>query len=482
MNKEEFLEKLEKELSILNEKERQDIIEEYKDTIEEKVKHGQTEEEAVKDFGDLDELVSDILDAYKINPEYNQKEGSFSKFTEEGEKLIKKGANKLADMTRDFADNIKNNDTEMNLNLAFEIIIKIFFTLIILAILTVPFRIFKDLGFSFADTFFNPFSGLIKIVILLLFIVLYLGGSLIVIIALFKQYFKKDSNKIETENINQAEEQEEKKESKKEKNNLKKEKPVKIIHKNGPTVGSVLLLILKIWVAIFILFPLFCIDLAVVLGLMLSIFYWIKGINLLGLTLLLLGVSTLFIWFTILIYNLTFSKGKTTIIPFFIGLIISVFGAMFFIDMLTNIEYIDEVPTSYKLETISKTFITDKKVYINHKTNGHATKTIDETMKDNEMKINLNYDKDSVDVDIYNDSNHTFESDECNFSTHLCNETYNYFEIYYNYTGEYSSEKERYNDFINNLKDNKIYNYSKLSDVNIEIVANSKTMSQIEID
>ena len=94
MNKEEFLNKLERELSILNDKERQDIIGEYKDTIEEKVKHGQTEEEAVKDFGHLDELVSGILEASKINPKYNHKdEGSFSKITEEGEKLIKKGAN-----------------------------------------------------------------------------------------------------------------------------------------------------------------------------------------------------------------------------------------------------------------------------------------------------------------------------------------------------------------------------------------------------
>ena len=76
MNKQEFLEKLEKELSILNKQERKDIIDEYKDTIEEKVKHGQTEEEAVKDFGNLDELVSEILDAYKINPEYGQKESN----------------------------------------------------------------------------------------------------------------------------------------------------------------------------------------------------------------------------------------------------------------------------------------------------------------------------------------------------------------------------------------------------------------------
>ena len=194
MNKEEFLEKLKKELSILNDKEKEDIIDEYKSTIEEKVKHGQTEEEAVKDFGDLDELVSEILDAYKINPEYKEKDGSFSKFTEEGEKLIKKGANKLADMTRDFADNIRNNDAEMNLNLAFEIIIKVFFTLIILAVLTIPLRFFGNLGFSFADTFFEPFSFIIKIIIFILFIALYLSIGMLIIISLFKQYFKKENN------------------------------------------------------------------------------------------------------------------------------------------------------------------------------------------------------------------------------------------------------------------------------------------------
>ena len=47
------------------------------------------------------------------------------------------------------------------------------------------------------------------------------------------------------------------------------DRPVKIIHKNGPTVGSVLLLMLKIWVVIFVLFPLFCVDIASALGLFL---------------------------------------------------------------------------------------------------------------------------------------------------------------------------------------------------------------------
>ena len=38
MNKDKFLKELEKKLSVLNEQERKDIIDEYKSTIEEKIK------------------------------------------------------------------------------------------------------------------------------------------------------------------------------------------------------------------------------------------------------------------------------------------------------------------------------------------------------------------------------------------------------------------------------------------------------------
>ena len=473
MNKKEFLNKLEKALTILNEKERKDIIDEYKATIEEKVKHGQTEEEAVEDFGNIDELVSGILDAYKIDPDYNHKEGNLSKFTEEGEKLIKKGANKLADMTREFADNIKDNDAEMNLNLAFEIIIKIFFTLIILAIITIPLRFIGSIGFSLAETFFEPFSFIIKIIIFILFIALYLSIGFLIIINLFKQYFKKE---------NKTSESKDKIDKQNEIHNLKKNetkaKEVKIIQRTGPTVGSVFLLILKIWVIIFILLPLFCIDIFSSLGLILSIFYWIKGINLLGLTLLMLGISLLFIWFTIIIFNLTFSKGKTTIIPFFIGLVITVFGALFFIDMVTNIEYINEAP-SYKKETITKNFTSDNPYYINSTLNGNITKKIDNTMKDNELILKITYHKDDVIIDIYNEPEYIFSDDTCTYNN-TCEKNYNYISLNYDYSNNY--EKNRYNEFIDNLKENKIYNYSKLNEANIAIIANENTMKSIKIN
>ena len=455
MNKEEFLKTLEKKLSILNEKERNDIINEYRDTISEKVKHGQTEKEAVSDFGDLDELVSGILDAYKINPDYNKEKS----FTLEGEKLIKKGASKLADLTRDFADNIKNNDTEKNLNLAFEIIIKVFLTLILLAIITVPLKFFQELGFAFAETFFEPFSFIIKIIIFILFIALYLSLGLLIISNLFKQYFVKEEKDSE-ENIK------------------KKQPPKKTVKNNKTTIASVFLLILKIGVVILILFPLFCIDIALTLGLILSIFYWIKGIDLFGLTLLLFGISTLFIWFTLLIFNITFSKGKITIIPFFLGLIITVFGGLFFIDMVTNIEYINEVPKSYNKNTISKKFETDKNVYINSYLNGKITKTIDNKLKNDEIILNITYFKNNS-IDIYNEPEYILPNEICDDQT--CDKTYNYISLDYDYTDDYNHNKKRFNEFIKNLKDNKIYNYSKLSEVNVEIRANEKKMSLIEI-
>ena len=61
MNKEEFLTKLRKKLDVLEDKEIEDIISEYEGYIEEKKSRGLTEEEAVKELGDLNEISSDLL-------------------------------------------------------------------------------------------------------------------------------------------------------------------------------------------------------------------------------------------------------------------------------------------------------------------------------------------------------------------------------------------------------------------------------------
>ncbi|MDO5085859.1 MAG: DUF1700 domain-containing protein, partial [Erysipelotrichaceae bacterium] len=67
MNKESFLSLLKLKLSNLEESEIKDIIDEYSDYIDQKVQDGLSQEEAVASFGDINELVSDINQAYHIN-------------------------------------------------------------------------------------------------------------------------------------------------------------------------------------------------------------------------------------------------------------------------------------------------------------------------------------------------------------------------------------------------------------------------------
>ena len=71
MNKTEFLTLLERRLIMLNNAERDDLISEYTQHIDMKVASGLSEEDAIADFGDPEELIKELLDVYHLNPNYN---------------------------------------------------------------------------------------------------------------------------------------------------------------------------------------------------------------------------------------------------------------------------------------------------------------------------------------------------------------------------------------------------------------------------
>ena len=73
MLKKEFLKELEDRLQMLNEKEWKDMIEEYSQHISMRMESGMKEEEAIDDFGNIDDLIAEILDAYHLDPEYEVK-------------------------------------------------------------------------------------------------------------------------------------------------------------------------------------------------------------------------------------------------------------------------------------------------------------------------------------------------------------------------------------------------------------------------
>lgn len=67
MTKEQFVSILDRRLQVIDENERKDIIDEYVNHIDMRISEGKSEEEAIADFGDIDELIDEILAAYKID-------------------------------------------------------------------------------------------------------------------------------------------------------------------------------------------------------------------------------------------------------------------------------------------------------------------------------------------------------------------------------------------------------------------------------
>lgn len=135
MKKEEFLRILERKLEVINEKERKDIIDEYRTHIEMKMQEGKSEEEAIEDFGDIDELVDEILDAYKIN-------------TDRVNHSFDSKLNHIMDELFEGFQRLLGSFTSLNVDDVVRLVFEILVILLLLAILQIPFRIIASLGGS----------------------------------------------------------------------------------------------------------------------------------------------------------------------------------------------------------------------------------------------------------------------------------------------------------------------------------------------
>ena len=73
MRKEDFLKQLQERIRILQPSEQQDILDEYAQHIQMRMEGGLSEEEAIRDFGSLDDLTAQILEAYHISPDWQER-------------------------------------------------------------------------------------------------------------------------------------------------------------------------------------------------------------------------------------------------------------------------------------------------------------------------------------------------------------------------------------------------------------------------
>ena len=149
----DFLEKLETKIDALDEKERKKIIKNYQVMIEEKMNEGLTEKEAIKSFGNVDDIAKEICSDYHVNL-VNRKVTLKDKIN----KGVHIGAEFLAETCQDVIDYSKEATKDKPLVTLFELILKIIILLVLFTLYKIPFVIiYTGLDFVFSMLFY-PFN------------------------------------------------------------------------------------------------------------------------------------------------------------------------------------------------------------------------------------------------------------------------------------------------------------------------------------
>ncbi len=470
MNKKAFINELGRRLYVLDASERKDILNEYSDTIDEKVKHGKTEEEAIADFGNIDELVKEILSAYKINPHFDQHEESdFKKTTKElgnsFERFIKEGARKLSDFTRDVVDEVKNHNENITIELVFEILLKGLVMLILFAVLSFPFALFRELGLHIFDFLIFPLNHLLSVVWYIVVAILYFLACVLVAIAMFKDYFK---------NSGQSSKKEEKKktENHKKKEKITSEEKILMDEAKSPVVSNkkekkhpildIFTLIVKVGI-IFMTLPLLFLNIGIVCVLCFIIFLMFKGIFFIDVLLVGIGCGLIFGHLQNIIYTLTLTKKKVHFYPFMIGICLLFLGSLFLFDRCMNLKYINDLPENTYVET-KEEFVEDitKTTIL---ANEYVTLDIDNSLEDGKMRVVVYYYPSMSDIQSY-----WMEEDDENYYWIRNNSKEAYYDYQVFFKTLESIEKEQ-----------TIYAYHKLLEVRVNVYTNENTRSLLHL-
>lgn len=275
MKKQEFLNKLRKKLNVLEDKEIEDIISEYAGYIEEKVNRGLTEEEAIKELGDINEIANDLLQAYKVKP----KESNY----------LNRFINKVSQMFDYFLNELSNKSGKDILKLIVEICLIIF----LIMIFRIPFLLVKDLGWNIFEGLASPISNIFYGIWSFIVEASYFVLAIILFIKIIeKRYFQGFSEKI----VNEIEdEQPKKKKVKTSKKEETKEEPVMV--KEVPQkrtsiidmITNICILFLK-FIVIMCLFGVICYLIGMTFALGIGIYLLIKGVTYFGLLILLIAL------------------------------------------------------------------------------------------------------------------------------------------------------------------------------------------------
>ena len=294
MTKKQFLSTLKNKLHILNDKEIEAILKEYEDHIDLKVKDGLTEEEAIQDFGDIDQLAKEILSAYKISDRYTSE-------TSKIEYYINLIVDKIISFFHDFSKLLATQKGENIIRIVFKVLL----ILIFIWLLKLPFLLIEGIGRVVLQTlpFYNPFVKVWELLIDFAYVVV----SVILLYLLIKRVIQEEQVKSNSvQDSIKKEKIEGKTKAKSSKKSTQEKNDEKLNY--AAMMFQPFLFLVKILVVLVTL-PLwgFVIALAVLLGIMISLLF--QGIYLFSAFLIVIGLLTIGCSLLGFIYHVTFKKG-----------------------------------------------------------------------------------------------------------------------------------------------------------------------------
>ena len=179
MNKKDFLTKLKNKINILKDEEVEDILNEYAGYIDEKVNDGKTEEEAVKELGNFNEIANDLLEAYKLKKTNSEKN------------VIEKAIDWITDFVDIIISNIKGKSlTDI---IKFGLMMAAIFLVILIGKL--PFIIIENAGVGILREFNGKFMDFLVHVWVTIIEFSYLFVAIIAFVTIVKKEVLKEKGK-----------------------------------------------------------------------------------------------------------------------------------------------------------------------------------------------------------------------------------------------------------------------------------------------
>lgn len=395
----------------------------------------------------LDDLTNDNISDINIT---NKQKNNITNIIDELLDIINRSLNMFNKM-----------DSKSIIHFVFEMILLV----VLLILFKIPFNWVYSLGNeifrNFPITINNILSSIFNLVLTISYFILFI----IIFVYIYKIRFldKYDNMPLKEDNIDTKNYEDDNIE---EEIKVEKKEISKPDRKDKKENSFVLFRVLGNIVMLFIRFASFCIGVPFIFSLVFlfasliaSIILIFKGVFFFG---ILIGIISC-IMLNILIIELIFKflfNGKVSVRKSFLTLIISLAGIGIGFGItafdITNISYIDEVPTAFKEKTISKTIdMKDDLMIYNH---GYNIKYVSDDSLENKVLIDVKYYDKYSRANIIDDSNHIF----------IVRENVDKIVL-----------KDLINCFIEDLLNKEIHNYNYIYKTTIIVTASSENITKM---